>query len=249
MKRLLLTLLAALWFGPLGAAGLNDMTDEERGNFRAEVRAYLLDNPEVLMEAIKILEDRQQDQQSQNDMSLVLDNSVEIFSDGYSYVGGNPDGDVTLVEFQDYRCSYCRKAHSEVAELVKSDGNIRLVVKEFPILGEQSTLSSRLAIATLHKSGPQAYHELSDFLISFSGNLTPRNIETILVKHELPVDEIMDYMDDSIVSSQINAVHLLAGKMQITGTPTFVIGTELLRGYVPLANMREIVAYIRATKE
>ncbi len=249
MKKLILTFIAALWLSPVYATDLSDMTEAERTDFRAEVRAYLLDNPEVLMEAIKVLEQRQQQEQAQNDEQLVAANLDELVDDGYSYVGGNPDGDVTLVEFQDYRCGYCRKAHAEVAELIRNDGNIRFVVKEFPILGEQSVLSSRLAVATLHKAGPEAYHELGDFLISFSGNLTRKNMAAVLNKQGLNADEILDYMEDPAVSAQIDAVHQLAQKMRISGTPTFILGGDMVRGYVPLANMREMVAYLREVKQ
>lgn len=248
MKRILITIVAALWFVPALAGGLTDMSYAERDAFRQEVRAYLLDNPEVLMEAIQVLEDRQKEQQAASEQDVIAANAKEIFRDGFSYVGGNPEGDITLVEFQDYRCGYCRKAHEEVAELIRSDGNIRLVVKEFPILGEQSLLSSRLAIATLHKAGPESYKQLMDFLISFSGNLTEKSMTGILNKFDLNADEIIAYLDDDAVSGQIAAVHELAGILQISGTPTFVIGNELIRGYAPLANMREIVAYHRAAK-
>lgn len=234
---------------PIETSDLIDMDEEERTAFRSEVRAYLLENPEVLMEAIQVLEQRQQAQQAQNDDALVAANKDEIFNDGFSYVGGNPEGDVTLVEFLDYRCGFCRKAHDDVQELLKTDTNIRFVVKEFPILGEQSILSSRLAIATLHLAGPEAYHELGNFLISFNGNLTPQTMAAILNKQGLNADEILAYVDSEAVTGQIGAVSSLAGKMQIGGTPTFVLGGEMLRGYVPLANMREMVTYLRDTSQ
>ncbi|MCB1366586.1 MAG: thioredoxin domain-containing protein [Rhodobacteraceae bacterium] len=246
LKRLIPLILALLALPALALAdGLQDMSDGERDAFRAEVRAYLLDNPEVLMEAIAVLEQRKQEQQANNDSALLVALSDEIFNDGYSYVGGNPDGDITLVEFLDYRCGYCRKAHDEVHELIESDGNIRLVIKEFPILGEQSVLSARLAVATLHKSGPEAYRRLGDFLMTFNGSITAQNVGAILENLEIEAAPVVAYMDDPAVSGQIGAVHVLAEKLAITGTPTFAIGAELLRGYLPLENMREVVAYYR----
>jgi protein-disulfide isomerase len=228
---------------------LIDMNDDDRRAFRSEVRAYLLENPEVLMEAIQVLEQRQQQDKAANDDALVASNLAEINEDGYSYVGGNPEGDVTLVEFLDYRCGFCRRAHGELTQLLKDDPNIRFVVKEFPILGEQSTISARLAIATLHKAGPEAYHELGNFLIEFNGNLTEKSIEAILTRQGLNAAEILAYMEDDAVTGQIASVSELAGKLQIGGTPTFVLGGEMVRGYIPLANMKEMVAYYRATQE
>ncbi len=104
-----------------------------------------------MIEVFSILEQRQQVAETQEDALLMANNIDEIQNDGYSWVGGNPDGDVTMVEFVDYKCGYCRKAHQEVANLVKSDGNIKLVVKEYPILGEDSYNLSRAAIATLSR--------------------------------------------------------------------------------------------------
>jgi len=246
MRTLFFTLIMAVWTTSLLAGGLTDMTDQERQTFRAEVRAYLLDNPEVLTEAIKVLEDRQQLAQAQDDSDLVVSNAAELFNDGYSYVGGNPDGDITLVEFQDYRCTYCRRAHDEVKELVKSDGNIRLIIKEFPILGEQSLISSKMAVASLKKSGPVAYARLADFLITFNGSLTKPAIEAILKKFGQDAATVAGFMDDPAVTKQIDDTHALALRLQISGTPTFVLGGQLLRGYVPLATMRELVVAERA---
>lgn len=248
MLRILLVVSSLLWLTPAQAGSFGELTEDERTEFRNEVRAYLLDNPEVLMEAIAILEQRQQDSQATSDQALISAYFDEIFNDGYSYIGGNPDGDITLVEFLDYRCTYCRKAHEDVRELVKSDGNIRLVIKEFPILGEQSDISSKLAIATLHKSGPEAYAKLHEFLITFKGNLNDNNMAAVLQNIGLEPDPIIAYMNDAAVKGQIGAIHALATRLQITGTPTFVMGDNLIRGYVPLANMRELVKVVRSAK-
>ena len=118
------------------AEGTTAMTPEERDAFRAEVRAYLLENPEVLVEAMDILQAREETASADRDKLLLQTKAAEIFSSPTDWVGGNLEGDITLVEFMDYRCGYCRKAHDEVQTLVKSDGNIRYVIKEFPILGE-----------------------------------------------------------------------------------------------------------------
>jgi len=245
--RFLFTLLcAAMTLSlPLFAQGLDDMTDQDRKAFRAEIRAYLLENPEVLMEAIGVLERRQQEAKANQDVALVDQYRATILDDGFSYVGGNPDGDITLVEFIDYRCTYCRKAHDDVAELITSDGNIRFVVKEFPILGEQSMLSSQLAVAVLHKAGPEKYEEIGDFLMTFNGNLTDSAIAKILARFDLDPAEITAYMDDPAVMGHIGKVHELAGRLAISGTPTFVIGDDMVRGFVPLDNLRAIVAQNR----
>ncbi|MEP3844927.1 MAG: DsbA family protein [Paracoccaceae bacterium] len=226
---------------PVQALDLTKMSPEERQIFQQEVRSYLLENPEVIMEAVQVLEARQQQQQELADLSLVSDNAADLFDDGYSWVGGNPDGDITLVEFLDYRCGYCRRAHDEVAELLAMDGNIRLIVKEFPILGEQSVLASQFAIATKQIAGDDAYKSLADALMTFSGDMNIRNLRRLAGNFGVDVDAIEAHMDSDAVADEIRATRVLAQRLQISGTPTFVLQDELLRGYLPFDQMLAIV--------
>lgn len=244
MKRILASsaLALSLAAAPLAAFDLSSMSDAERAAFRDEVRAYLLDNPEVIMEAVAVLEQRQQQAQAAGDVALVAAHSEQIFNDGYSWVGGNPEGDITLVEFVDYRCGYCRKAHDDVAELVKSDGNIKLIVKEFPILGEASTASSRFAIAMKQLHGAEAYKQAHDALISMRKDPTDKTLAKLAKSLGFDGDEVVARMQSDEVTAEIAATRQLAGALQISGTPTFVMQDELLRGYLPLENMRALVA-------
>ena len=149
-----LAAIAALAAGPVAAFDIAKMTDAERAAFQTEIRSYLLAHPEVLDEMANALDAQKAETQAVVDRDLVSANRADLDSDPASYVGGNPEGDLTVVEFIDYRCGYCRKAHGEVAELVRSDGNIRYVVKEYPILSEQSVMAGRVAIAVLRDLGP-----------------------------------------------------------------------------------------------
>jgi len=238
--------LALSFAAPAMATDIVDMTEAERTAFRQEVRAYLLDNPEVLMEAIAVLEQRQEQAAAAQDEQLVKANAKEIFEDGYSWVGGNPEGDLTIVEFSDYRCTYCRKAHPEVEELLKSDGNIRFIVKEFPILGEQSELSSRFAIATKMAAGDEAYKKAHDALITMRGNATVQSLEKLAGRLDLDAEAILPLMNSPEVEDIIQKNRALAQRLGITGTPTFVLESTMLRGYVPLDGMRQLVKQARA---
>lgn len=233
-----LSLAAAL---PAAAFDVSAMTEAERGAFRGEIRDYLLENPEVLMEAIAVLEQRQQVDAMQADLQLLADNKAAIFEDAGSWVGGNPEGDITVVEFLDYRCGYCRKSYEEVEELVKSDGNIRFVVKEFPILGEQSLLSSQFAIATRLVAGDDAYKKAHDALITLRGDATPAALADLATDLGLDAAAITARMAAPEVQAIIAANHELGTRLQINGTPSFVIDQTMVRGYVPLDGMRQIV--------
>lgn len=242
MHRLIAPAFAILLALPASAMDLTELTDAERAQFRAEVRAYLMENPEVIMEAVEGLQARDAAQQAQADASLVSDNAEAIFNDGYSWVGGNPDGDIVLVEFLDYRCGYCKKAHSEVAKLLETDGNIKMIVKELPILGEQSVLASRFAVATKQIAGDDSYRALHDALMSFNGDMTLPALRRMGTTFGLDTDAIEAHMDSDEVTAEIAQTRALAQKLNISGTPTFVMHDELLRGYLPYDQMQAVVA-------
>lgn len=228
------------------AEGAAAMTEAERAAFRAEVRAYLLENPEVLIEAMDVLQSREAETAAARDVQMLADNKEALLNDPASWVGGNPEGDITIVEFTDYRCGYCRKAFAEVEELVKSDGNIRFVLKEFPILGEDSVISSRFAIAVRQLHGDEAYKKAHDALITLRGTPDAATLGALAVDLGLEAGPIMARMNADEVTAVIAANHAMADKLQISGTPTFVLGDQLLRGYVPLDAMRQLVAEERA---
>jgi len=235
----------ALLTAPAQALDLSNMSKAERAVFGAEVRAYLLENPEVIIEAVNLLEQRQAQTEAAQDESLVAANLDELQNDGYSWVGGNPDGDITLVEFMDYRCGYCRRAAPEVAQLLAEDGNIRLVIKEFPILGEASMTASRFAVATRLVAGDKAYKQVHDALIEFGGEPNDVSLRRLSEGLGLDSDAIMAQMDSPEITQELTQTRALAQRMKISGTPTFVLQSELLRGYLPADQMSVIIAEIR----
>src|SRR5690606_22201043 len=135
------TALPALAFDPAA------MSDAERAAFGQAVRDYLMENPEVLVEAITVLEQRRMAEEADNDLALVAANHEAIFADGHSWGGGNPKGSLTLVEFVDYRWGVCRNVYEQVEGIVAGDGDIRFILKEFPILGQESDMAARFAVA------------------------------------------------------------------------------------------------------
>ncbi len=239
-------LMASLTTSPLAALDLAAMTAAERAAFQNEIRTYLLENPEVIMEAVAVLEERQAGQQADADASLVQVNGADLFEDAKSFVGGNLEGDLTLVEFVDYRCGYCRKAHDEVAQLIEADGNIRFIVKEFPILGEASVVSSRFAVATKLVAGDEAYKAVSDALITLKSDVEESVLRALASSLSLDPDAILAKMESDEVTAVIAENRALGQRLNISGTPTFVMGDQILRGYMPLAQMQEIAEDIRS---
>lgn len=230
---------------PAAALDLTAMSDEERANFRAEVRAYLLDNPEIIMEAVAILREREAQAQELAAQEALSVQQAALYDNPGDWVGGNPDGDVTIVEFMDYRCGFCKRSFPEVRALVEEDGNIRLIVKEFPILGPQSELASRFAIATLQVMGAESYELVHTALMTLRGEITPETLGRIADEAGFDPAEVLAAMNSAPVNEVIDTNRALAGDLQITGTPTFIMGNELVRGAVPREEMEVIIASAR----
>jgi len=232
----------ALATTPLRATDLSNMTPEEEQAFGDAVRSYILDNVDLVMEALIILRERDLQAEEQAERDLITANAEDIFNDGFSYVGGNPNGDITLVEFMDYRCGYCRKAYDDVEKLIARDGNIRLIVKEYPILGEASMASSQFAVAIKRLYGNTAYKKAHDALIALSGSPNEATLTRLATSLGHDASKILEHMNSGEVMMEIATTRALAQRLQITGTPTFVLQDEVLRGYVPLDAMRELVS-------
>ncbi len=247
----LLTLAVALAVPGLAPAqqqsrpALSDMTETEREALRTEIRAYLLEYPEVLMEAINILEARRKADTQQADAALIAANSEQLYNDPNSWVGGNPDGDVTLVEFSDYRCGFCKKAHPEVQELLQRDPNIRMVVKEFPILGPDSVAVARMAQAALELD-PAKFETLNDKLMRFEGQLNEAIAYQIADRVGYDIATLKERAASAEIEARIGDNYALARAMGLKGTPSFILGNQIIRGYVPLDRMLAAVAKARA---
>ena len=191
------------------------MSDAERTAFGEAVRAYLLENPEVIMDAVAVLERRQAAEQVANDAALVATNADAIFNDPMSYVGGNPDGDVTFVEFVDYKCGYCRKAFPELQALLEADGNIRIIYKEFPILGEESLLASRFAVSAKLVGGDEAYGPIHDALMTMRGSVTEQSLAAMADGLGIDGAAVLAGMADPQVDAVLGENHALANRHHI----------------------------------
>lgn len=215
---------------------VRNMTPEQRAVFGAEVRSYLLQNPEVIFEAIQILEEKRNRAAETADREMLERHADAIYEDGFSFVGGNPDGDITLVEFLDYRCGYCKRAHPEVQEVLDRDPNVRLIVKEFPILGPDSVAAGRMALAALAMD-PSKYEELGDKLMSYNGNLTEQVAYKIAGSVGYDIAELKERAGSEAVEAQLQQNYRLAQALGLQGTPAFIVGSEVIRGYLPVDDM------------
>ncbi len=209
------------------------------------IRGYILSNPEVIREAMVLLEQKRVLEEARADEDRVTELSDAIYNDGFSHVGGNPNGSVTIVEFQDYRCGYCKRAHGELKDLVDVDGDIRLIVKEFPILGEDSLLTSQLAIAAKISGGDAAYAGLHDLLMTYGGPINDGALTKLAERVDLDLSALREVAKGDEVARRIAATHQLGRELDISGTPTFIVGGKMVRGYIPQAEMQKMVDLAR----
>ena len=247
---------AALSVVALGAAGFAVYKTGQQQPASAaapsaeQMQAFLLENPEVLVQSLQRFEmqerERAQMAQAEADRTLVDDNRDDIFSDGYSLVAGNPEGDITLVEFADYNCGFCKRAHEQVSDFLESDGNVRLVVKEFPILGEGSVAAARAALAAKIIDEEKAY-AFSDALMTHRGRLDDEQVMRMARAEGFDVDALAEAMESDEVTEQIARNHALAQKLGISGTPAFVLGDHIERGFVPADRLEELAEAARGS--
>ncbi|SDD74239.1 Protein-disulfide isomerase [Paracoccus isoporae] len=248
MKPLANALIAALMMtaSPALAFDPGAMSEAEKQAFGGAVRDYLLENPDVLIEAMNALEQRRLAGEAENDAAMIAQRSDQIYEDGVSWVGGNPDGDVTVVEFIDYRCGVCRQAFPHVEEVLARDGNLRLILKDLPILGEESELAARFAIAVKQIEGDDAYKQVHDHFYSMRGNVTPDGLRAIAEKMGFDTDAVIAAMNGDDVTDVLRENARLAQALNISGTPSFIIGDTLLRG-MPQTGIVPVIEEARAS--
>ena len=208
------------------------------------VHEYLLKNPEVVIEAINEYQRIRQAKADAQKNETLSSMSSSLKNNPNDPVIGNPDGDLTVVEFFDYRCGYCKKVFPDVQQLLKSDGNIRYVLKEFPILGPESTYASRAAQAVwLHQSDKYlAFHAA---MMSNKGGLGESKVLELAGTSGVDITALKDQMNDPVIQETFDATSEQAKALGITGTPAFIFGNDIAPGAVPLATMIDMVVAAR----
>lgn len=237
----LLLVAAFAWFAldpGFRGFGSNATTETASDAFERRVRDYLLEHPEVIMEAVGRLEARNRATEESEAQAALKSRADEVFRDPASPVGGNPAGDVTMVEFFDYNCPYCRKVGPAVQETVAGDPKLRVVYKEIPILGPNSVFAARAALAAHRQGRYVAFHEA---LMQAKGVADEASALRIAAEIGLDVTRLKVDMADVAIQAAIDRNLKLARTLRISGTPSFVIGEEVLRGAADAATLRNLV--------
>ena len=209
------------------------------------VRDYLLRNPEVIDEALGVLQARRQAEEQARVRVAVTENREALGAHPMSPVSGNADGDVTVVEFFDYQCGYCKRALKTMEDLLETDANVRVVWKEFPILGPVSVVAARTAMAAQRQGRYLALH----LALMREPELTEQKVFDIAEQTGLDMAQLRRDMEDPAIEAYLGEVRALARQLRIGGTPAFVVGDTLVPGVVDAAQMKELVAAARSGGE
>jgi protein-disulfide isomerase len=230
-------------------AGAQTISPDQRKEIERIVKDYLVKNPEVLQEAYIELEKRQAAAEAAKHQSAVRDHAEALFNSKRQVVLGNPKGDVTMVEFFDYNCGYCKRALSDMLELMKSDSKLRVVLKEFPVLGEASIEAARVSVAArMQDSTGKKYLDFHQRLLGSRGSIG--RAQALSAAKEAGFD--MSRLEKDAASDEPKATleesFKLADALGLSGTPSYVVGSEVVIGAVGLANLQQKVNAARCGK-
>lgn len=242
-------IMVAAVFGALRFAGM--IGGEEvpaaamsKGDVEKIVRNYLLENPEVILEAVEGLKNKEEGQRLVKMRDSAKTHKAALYEEPNPLVGGNPNGDVTIVEFFDYRCPYCHKVKKTVSDLLKQDGNIKLILKEFPILSPESEMAAQVAIASA------AQGKYWDVHMAFMGaeDLSAERIFVLAKEAGVDIPRLKADLNDPKITKRLAETQALARSLGIDATPTFFIGDEPSTGALTLEELKKAVAAARKAK-
>jgi len=207
-----------------------EMSKTEQANIEKIVHQYLVSHPEILIEMSNALRAKQETQQADTDKNLLQQHANQIFKQVDDPVTGNPQGTLTVVEFVDYNCGYCKRSAPLIQELLKKDKEIRYIYKEFPILSDTSVYASKAALA-VNALEPAKYEAFHNALRAHPGALkSNEDVMNVAKKQGLDWSKIVAKINDPAIDKKIATNHAIAQTLNITGTPAFIIGDQLLRG-------------------
>jgi protein-disulfide isomerase len=238
-------LLCAVVVGSAASAQTATFNDQQRQAIGEIVRDYLMKNPEVLQEVIGELEKRQADAQRVAQTGALKETRQAVLNAPHSFVVGNPTGDVTLVEFFDYNCGYCKRALSDVRTLAKSDPKLRIVLKDFPVLGPDSVEASRVALAARNQLPNEKLLDYHVKLMDSRGRVNGDRALAVAKEMGLDMTRLKNDVDSPEIRAALQENAGLGDKLGLTGTPAFIIGDEVISGAVGLDPLKQVVASVR----
>jgi protein-disulfide isomerase len=229
----------------MSVAPASSLSEGQQREVEAIIRNYLIANPEIIRDAINELQRKEDEAGRVAQTQTIIDNSERLFSAPRDAAIGNPDGDVTLVEFFDYNCGYCKRAHADMQNLIAGDPNLRFVLKEFPILGEGSLQASQISVAVL-LTAPEMYREFHDALLTEPGQIDGARALALATDMGLDATALAALAQSEEVRATIGESHALAQQLDLTGTPSYVTSRQVIVGAVGYEALKAEIDRVRA---
>ncbi|POF30234.1 DsbA family protein [Roseibium marinum] len=234
----LLRLLSATALVLAMIAGSAAAQDVNRGEIEKIVREYLLQNPEVIAEALTELDRREKEAEESARLQALSDSADVLFNSSRQVVLGNPKGSMTLVEFFDYNCGYCKRAHADMARLIEQYPDLKIVLKEFPVLGQGSVEAAQVAVA-VNSVAPDKYAEFHEALLLGRSQANRASALAAATATGIREDALLAAMETDEAGQTIEEVYSIANRLGLTGTPSYVVGNEVVMGAVGFDQLRE----------
>lgn len=226
---------------PKPAVATGSFSAEQVQSIRDIVKTYLIENPEVMVEVSKELEKKQEALKAAEAKKVIAENKPALFSSRRDGVVGNAKGDITVIEFFDYNCGWCKRAVDDMATLIKSDPKVRVVMKEFPIFGEASQTAAKAALAATRQGKYWDFH----IALMKEKQVTAENVFAIAERVKLNIAKLKADMADPELDKVLAENQELAHKLGIEGTPAFIVDNRINMGYVPVAGLQALLAEVR----
>ena len=232
------------------AASAQSFSDTQRGDIETIVKNYLISHPEVLEEAMAELSKRQAAAETEKHEASIANDSETIFNSPRGVTLGNKDGDVTFVEFFDYNCGYCKRAMADMLDLMKTDPKLKVVLKEFPVLGPGSVEAAQVAVAArMQDPSGKKYLDFHQKLLGGRGPADKARAMAAAKDAGLDMARLEKDLASPEVKSTIDENLKLAEAMGLNGTPSYVIGKQVVIGAIGLDGLREKIGVARCGKE
>jgi len=245
---------ARLWFLAISLVGVlalprpaaaADFTPDQKKQIEAIVQDFLANHPDLLLQAIEKADDKLKSDAKDKAAKALADRHREVFNDPASPTAGNPNGNVTLVEFFDYRCPYCKQVEPSLEKLLGDDHQLRFVYKEFPVLGPDSELAAHAALAARNQGKYDAFHRA---LMAAPGHFDEAVIYQVASSVGLDVERLKQDAKSPEIDKELNANLELGNLLSIDGTPGFIVGNQVVAGAMPLSELQKMITAARGQK-
>jgi protein-disulfide isomerase len=239
---LILTVFAALLLPVSQPAAADEFNPEQRKEIEGMIRDFLVNHPDVLVDAIQAADAKLKQDAKDKAARALADHRAQVFNDPQSPVGGNPQGDVAVVEFFDYRCPYCKQVQPAIEKLLREDRQLRVVYKEFPVLGPESDLAAHVALAARKQDKYDAFHRA---MMATTGHIDEVVIYKVAASVGLDIDQLKKDAKSPEIDQLLKANLDLATLLDIDGTPAFIVGEAIIPGALDYDGLKQLIDDMR----